>query len=424
MFRGVKKVLSIVGLITIFVLLAMAVIGFFYRSEFILLINYASNFAINQVTEDKTKVTQYLQTENSYQQYQAIQGFVEKRLADVSDQRNYYQKNTKTEQRRSELSDLLGMVKDCPVISPEIIKKELKYVTPEFKLYEVVIDACVGHQYGLLAVPLEVSNEPPVVIVLHGTASGPEVLFRGKSDVDEASKYSVPDYHNHMGDTLANHGLVVFAPQLVTQTSSTPVEGFNKLRNQLHHRVLTFGHTLHGIELSNISASITALIASNINLDPERIGVYGVSLGGATAFYLAAIDTRHSAAVVSQWMENRDQKLAGNISAANWRYSSSSFVFQQGFSSRFDDFSMVRLILPRALFIEAGKGDGQRAQSALEEFLMWKKSFPEAYGNRLLCMELGDGDHEALLNNSLDWLLWQLGINQVFKEECLKVYRK
>lgn len=259
-----------------------------------------------------------------------------------------------------------------------------------------------------------------LIVALHGTAAGPEQLFSGSAN---DKSYDTPDYHNFLGDALVEKGFVVFAPQLITNARYLPVSGYNSTRNQLHNRLLPFGMTLSGLEVSLISESIEGLLVSKLFssvLKSGSVGAYGVSLGGEIAFYLASLNPLVQAVVISQWMENRDEKLAGTIDHANWRYQNSSYVYSRGYSLAFNDDVLVDMILPRAVFIEAGLRDGQRAQSAMVVFDSWTRKFADAVRDRSLCFEMADAGHEAIVNNSVRFLEEKLLSDQHESFECVK----
>ena len=323
----------------------------------------------------------------------------------IAEERRQANENKSPEQLRSELARRLGLMPSCLDENAVTSLRQL-YRNDAYVLEEVQISVCTEQLklFGLLASPITQTIPAPMIIALHGTAAGPEVLFDGWHE-DKTAAYQIADYHNSMGSVLARAGFTVFAPQLITERNDLPVVHFNEKRNELHMRLVSLGFTLRGIELTMISSALTALSNdSRFSFDRNNVGAYGVSLGGATAFYLAALDERVKATVVSQWIENRDDKLFGTLPASNWRHPSGVYVYVQGFSTSFSDTEMLRLILPRGVFVEAGKEDGQRAESAIEKFDYWRNQFSTAAQEGIICLEVGSDGHEAQLAGAIDWL--------------------
>lgn len=183
--------------------------------------------------------------------------------------------------------------------------------------------------------------------------------------------------------------------------------------------------TLYGVELSLIKRALSSFLNDSELmevLDVDNIAAYGISMGGEAGFYLAAIDPRIKVIVVSQWVENRDLKLAGNLPNSNWKFPNGVYVYNKGFSLKFSDSDILeKLILPRSLFLEAGFKDGQRATSALSKFKMWIQRYPEFYRKRVICAEFNGGGHEIILNNSLKFLLDNLTNRSDDIFECFEV---
>jgi dienelactone hydrolase len=317
-------------------------------------------------------------------------------------------KNKSQKQLRNELESLLGVYTACT--DDYVLSFQPLYSNTLYTLQDVQISLCSGQLTlsGLLATPTLAARPPPMIIAIHGTAAGPEVLFDGWQ-LDRSREYETKDYHGKMGSVLAKAGFAVFAPQLITDMHYKPIVGFNETRNAIDMRLTSLGFKLDGIELTMVMHALTGLSTdSRVSFDRESIGAYGVSLGGEIVFYLAALDERIKATVVSQYMEDRDEKLFGTLPSSNWRFPSGTYVYKQGFSKVFSDTIMLKLILPRGVFIEAGIKDGQRAESAINQFSQWREDFPAAVQSGTIRLEIGAGGHIAQLGESINWLKTQL----------------
>jgi len=116
---------------------------------------------------------------------------------------------------------------------------------------------------GLLAVPKQ-KGPLPAMLCLHGHGGSAQQVFDSKGI-----------YHG-FADRFARGGYVVFAP--------------------------TFAHRKYAaMELWNLMRAVEVL-RSRPEVDPARIGVAGLSMGGEWTMWLAACDERLKVAVVSGWM--------------------------------------------------------------------------------------------------------------------------
>ena len=170
-------------------------------------------------------------------------------------------------------------------------------------------------------------------------------------------------------------------------------------------RGMAIGHRLYGLEIGGLASALDYLTELP-QVDGEQVGAYGISLGGATAFYLAVLDRRVSATVVSQWIEDRDKKLMGpEYKTALWRYPSATYAFIWDLQTHFDIVRLASFLAPRKLFIEAGVRDGERAADAhrlYPKFAALYASVQAPPGS--VCFELADAGHEIIFNNSVPFL--------------------
>jgi len=118
---------------------------------------------------------------------------------------------------------------------------------------------------GLLAVPK--GNGPfPAILALHGHGGSAEAVF----DTSEKNLY------HGFADRFARGGYVVLAPSLTHQPYAANV-------------------------LWDLFRCVD-ILASRPEVDKERLGVAGLSMGGEWTMWIAACDPRLKAAVVSGWM--------------------------------------------------------------------------------------------------------------------------
>ena len=119
----------------------------------------------------------------------------------------------------------------------------------------------------------------PAIIAQHGMRGSAEQVT-ALLDLD----YEKDIYHQ-FGRVLAERGYVVFAPNLV---------GDYEHRNRIAREATLFGQTILGLETFRISRAVDFL-QSMREVDPERIGFWGLSMGGLMAQMGSGSGHAHSA---------------------------------------------------------------------------------------------------------------------------------
>jgi hypothetical protein len=142
-------------------------------------------------------------------------------------------------------------------------------------------------------------------------------------------------------------------------------------RDILQKKALITGRTIMGLEAAKLKRGIDFL-GSLPEVDPERIGMYGLSKGGHYTLYTAALDTRIKAAVVSGWFNQRTRKLLAEKDGPGMFFITHihrSEYYLKDLLNRFGDAELGWLIAPRPLLIENGTEDrAVLVKDAREEF--------------------------------------------------------
>jgi hypothetical protein len=76
---------------------------------------------------------------------------------------------------------------------------------------------------------------------------------------------------------------------------------YNAEEKAYAHKMLLFGRTIDGLRFFDAMRQVDYLL-TRPDVDPQKIGIAGLSLGGATACFTAAIDTRISLALVAGYL--------------------------------------------------------------------------------------------------------------------------
>ncbi len=245
--------------------------------------------------------------------------------------------------------------------------------------YRVWFDTLPGLQaYGILLVPKTPSGPKPALICVHGHAGTPEIVAGFLAD--EALKGNI---YRVFGRTAVLRNYVVWCPMILGYYSEEhePTEGPRAQgRDLLHKKALLTSRTLMGLEVAKIRRAVDYLVTLP-EVDPQRIGIYGLSKGGHYTLYTAGLEKRLRAVVVSGWFNERTKKLTNPKSEATptpflTRIHRSEYYLPD-LLDRFGDAELAWMIAPRPLMIEAGtKDDSVNIHLAREEF----KRVQDVYG--------------------------------------------
>lgn len=198
----------------------------------------------------------------------------------------------------------------------------------------------------------------PAVIAFHGTNAG---TFNKLVGLD-----AEPD--RHMGLRLAQQGFLVICPENYLWEQNS-YKGSTEVALKNHP-----GSKGMAVMLADGMRAVDVLLSLD-NVDPQKIGAYGHSLGAKEAMYLAAMDDRVCAAVASEG--------GVDIGFSNWDavWYLGSDVKQPGFPRKHEE--LIALIAGRPFLVlggESGKGcaDGERSWPTLYAGQkVWQAYYPE-----------------------------------------------
>lgn len=309
------------------------------------------------------------------------------------------------ESYREDLIDFMAVPDVCLQEQlPELVSEELITTIDDINIFAWELRVCDNNltSFALIAMPAEIDTQAPLplVVAISGTCGSPERLMGLQGE----------DIHHEFGLSLARNGYIVFAPLILTRPTTSASECVvptNQERNQIDNRMLSIGYRLLGVEIGKLVSSLDYL-SQHPAINSNYMGVYGISLGGMLAFHFGAIDTRLETVVVSQYIEDREQKLVGrNSDGAYWMFETADFVLFDDYLSFYTDYDLSLLIIPRKLFIETGSED-PRAEST-EAIATEMQSAYVSLGlpANYVGFEVADGQHEIFLQGSLEFLdMW------------------
>jgi dienelactone hydrolase len=246
---------------------------------------------------------------------------------------------------------LLGLLGDIPArpakLKVKTVSREVKngYILEKF-LIDNEIDS---HIPGYLAIPTNVKGKVPVIVGLHGHSSSKDNIFGYNSTTGQ-----------DVMALLISHGFAVLAIDSYfngERLGTGPAGEFEQQQRGSDQELsqfkinLWFGRSLWGMQLRDEQIAIDYLI-SRPEIDAERIGVEGMSMGSTRAWWLAALDDRVKAVVgvacftrYKELIEQRQLKAHG------------IYYFVPGVLNHFDTEVIMGLIAPRPFLVLTGDSD-------------------------------------------------------------------
>lgn len=272
-------------------------------------------------------------------------------------------------------------------------RRELWFSKDGVDVYLVQLDTHPGVSITCaLLIPQKVASPGPALLLLHGY------------DGNLQSIVSDFDYHHGFGFQLAKNGFIVLAPLRVASTINT--------RSTLYIKSLASGWALEAIELQQLVRAVD-YFSSLEEVDRERVGVYGISLGGQHALMLGAIDQRLSLVICSgyfadrfAWLLKRESPSAASPpgeTMMNFIYPIDNVLFTPSMSFLFDDLNLIALIQPRFFGVESGTKD-PRHNSAVAEFEKVSQLYLHVGHPERAAFMSFDGGHEVSVDNVMPFL--------------------
>jgi len=240
---------------------------------------------------------------------------------------------------------------------------------------------------AFIAFPENASPENPVPIIIaqHGIGSSPERIFIQDGGI----------YHAY-GRELLNAGFAVLAPM---NLYSVPH------RNYIERMCRLADMTLPGIELARLQ-HLLDIVLEDPRVDGERVGMWGVSLGGMATMFWMPLESRIKVGVVSAWFNHRRNKMIipddhyTSFIAVNEEH-----AFFRGWLTEFTDHDAVSLICPRPLLIQHGKSDRiAHWPQLVEEYKISKIHYEKLNIGDRIEMDLFEGGHEPRIESAIPFL--------------------
>jgi dienelactone hydrolase len=207
---------------------------------------------------------------------------------------------------RATLWRLLGEMPPFFTPQPTLLRNEQR---DGYRLEKIVFDNGAGAEVpGYVLIPDGAANAPAI---LYNHAHGGDYTI-GKEEIF-GDRYNL---HKQLGVELVRQGYVVLAidAYLFNERQGKGPGGPEELGKEaeitLAKKFLWEGGTLWGMMLRDDLLALNYLL-SRPEVDPERVGTTGMSLGGSRTTWLAALDERIKVAIPVAQM-NRYQEFAAS----------------------------------------------------------------------------------------------------------------
>lgn len=241
----------------------------------------------------------------------------------------------------------------------------------------------------------------PGIIAAHGHG-------RGKADVvglgsDEEQRNNIAPLNYDYARQFVQKGYVVIAPDWRGFGERTPDSDWVRPgRDKCNVSYLAFGYFGYHLLALNIWDGMRTIdyLQSRPEVNPNRIGCVGLSFGGTMTTYLAALDSRIKAAVISGYLSTvRGDALTdrGKANTCGNQYSPSLL--------RYGDIADVAgLIAPRPALIEMGEKDTCFViEDAKKAYSHLSRIYRAAGASNRLDRDIFPGAHAFSGAKAFDW---------------------
>jgi dienelactone hydrolase len=246
-------------------------------------------------------------------------------------------------------------------------EKKESYTLEKF-VFDNGVDSEVG---GYLAIPLNRKGRLPAILSMHGHSSNKENIFgiqpstQDVADLLTRRGYVVMAIDNYFGGERKGKGP---AGELEVMAKSSDQEWSQFKLN------LWLGRTLWGMMLRDEQIALDYL-ASRPEVDPNRIGAQGMSMGSTRSWWLAAVDDRVKAVVGVACFTRYEDLIAIRALRAHGIY-----YFVPGILKHFDSEGVMALIAPRPFLALTGDRDAGSPPEGMKKLEQILNRFYGVYG--------------------------------------------
>jgi dienelactone hydrolase/lysophospholipase L1-like esterase len=299
----------------------------------------------------------------------------------------------------------LGNLPDRPKPAADVVSREL---WPDFSVERIAIPNGVdGVVSALLLIPEKCRIPAPAILWLHSsTPDKNQILIPGTNGGTDS-----------LGEAFARLGYVVLSPDAywhgdrVGTGPSGPAEGMREEQESLFKFHLWMGRTLWGMFVRDDQVALDYLYARP-EIDRNRIGATGMSMGSTRAWWLAAVDDRVSAVVAVACLTRYQNLIAHGQLRQHGIY-----YFVNGLLPHFDTEGIIALIAPRPFLaltgdLDAGSpADGIRIIEEKVGSLYGRLGVPERFRS-VVYRDVGHSYTHEMRIETLAWFARWLRVNR------------
>ena len=286
------------------------------------------------------------------------------------------------QRRRRELWGLLGDLPWSHKPGPPKLRKVEK--GPGYTLEHLELDLNgIEKVPAILLIPEKRQPKAPGLLYIHwhggNYPTGKEELFTGRK--------VLPAY----APSLIEKGIVTLAIDSWCFGERKQVEDGRQGEWDAFKKMIWYGQVLFGMMVFDEYRAVDYLI-SRAEVDPKRIGVFGMSMGATKAWWLAALDPRIRLCLDLCCMTDFDELIRANNLKGHGIY-----YYVPGLLKKFSTAQINELIAPRPHVSLNGRRDSLTPVAGVEKVRDQLAPLYDRYGRREdLLIDLFDGAHEEL----------------------------
>ncbi len=308
---------------------------------------------------------------------------------------------------RATLAELLGLPRMLPTPLNPCITETVQ--CDGYRRERVEIDTEPGVTMPLYVLtPDQLTEKAFALITTHGHGSAGKDALVGLTDnplvVDK-----IKQHHYDYAVQAVRRGMIAFVPdargfgERRERDSAGPDQVLNSSCFQLAHMALPLGLTVAGMWVWDLMR-LTDYIATRSDTHQRPVAGLGFSGGGLQMLYLAALDERIAATVISGYFYGVQDSLLHLSMNCPCNYVPHLWEMA-------DMGDIGALIAPRPLFIESARQDplnGPRGIANVQEQVdIARRAYAVLGAENHLATDFFDGPHTWHGVNAFDWLLRQ-----------------
>jgi dienelactone hydrolase len=286
-------------------------------------------------------------------------------------------------------NEVIGKVAE-PLLAPKP-RTRLRYDQEKWTGYDVVLDVWPDvFAWGILLLPkdLRPGEKRPVVVAQHGLEGLPQDVI--ETGVESYSAYRA------FAASLADQGYIVYAPH-------NPYRGHDRFR-QLQFKANPLKLSLFSFIIGQHRQQLDWL-KSLPQVDPERIGFYGLSYGGKAAMRIPAVLEDYALSICSGDFNEWIWKNVTTTWPNSYMFTGEYEMYEFDLGMTFNYAEMAYLIFPRPFMVERGHRDGVGLDEWVAyEYAKVRRLYDEQELGHRAEIEFFNGVHEIHGKGTFDFL--------------------